>query len=71
MYLKDNIKIVENEVALSKKENYIFGAKIVRGAYIFTETEVGLFNPFHFSSLNLLCFSLAGKKQKLSYPCAR
>jgi len=50
MYLKDNVKIVENEVALSKKENYIFGAKVVRGAYIFTETEVSSIPfPFVFS----------------------
>ena len=41
MYLKDNYNIVSHEIELAKKDNYIFGAKVVRGAYIYTETEVG------------------------------
>ena len=40
MYLKGNHDILSNEIELSKKGGYIFGAKVVRGAYIFTETQV-------------------------------
>lgn len=40
MYLKDNYNIVRYEMELAKKEKYIFAAKVVRGAYMDTETKV-------------------------------
>jgi len=40
MYLKENIKNLEHELACAREGNFILGAKVVRGAYMHTEAQV-------------------------------
>lgn len=40
MYLKGNLENLERDLAYAREEGFILGAKVVRGAYIYTETQV-------------------------------
>jgi proline dehydrogenase len=42
MYLKENLENLERELVHAREGEFILGAKVVRGAYIHTETQYAL-----------------------------
>lgn len=53
-YLKESYERSLYEIAIAKRKNLVFGAKLVRGAYIVEETKLA--NKFKYESPIVECF---------------